>query len=82
MTERTSWLTPYIEAWQDAFEGSPAFGPMAKYLAPLHKAYGEEDVLARWKAYLVKADALYASPARFSQTFGAWKAKKPRPVLP
>ena len=82
MTDRTSWLTPYIQAWIDEFDGSPAVGPMAKYLAPLHKAYGEEDVLARWKHYLTAADPMFVNPARFSQTFGAWKPKKTRPVLP
>jgi hypothetical protein len=71
-----SWLTPYIQAWIDAFEGSPAYGPLAKYLSPLHKAYGLEEVLARWRAYLKEANPMYANPARFSQTYGAWKPKQ------
>ena len=72
----SSWLTPYIQAWVDEFDGSPAYGPMAKYFAPLHKAYGVDEVLVRWKAYLKQADPMYANPARFSQTWGAWRPKQ------
>lgn len=71
-----SWLTPYINAWVAEFDGSPAYGPMMKYLGPLHKAYGESETLVRWKAYLKEANPMFANPARFSQTWGAWKPKQ------
>ena len=71
-----TWLTPYIEAWERQYGGTPVAGVLAGYLRPLEKLHGPEDVVARWKAYLAKADPLYASPSRFAQTYGSWKPKR------
>lgn len=71
-----TWLTPYIEAWEQQYGGTPAAKILAGYMGPLEKAHGPEDVVAHWKFYLKKADPLYAGPARFSQTYGVWKPKQ------
>ncbi len=76
-----TWLTPYVTAWEEEFGGTPVFGPMMKALGPLHTKHGEVEVLARWKKYLKVADPLYANPARFAQTFGAWKPQASRKNL-
>ena len=69
---RDTWLTPYIRAWTDRFEGMPATGPLSKLLRPLELKYGSGEVLSRWVRYLSQAEASFASPARFASTFGDW----------
>ena len=68
-----TWLTPYVEAWEQEFGGTPMLGQLMKSLGPLHTKHGTAEVLPCWKRYLAASDPLYVSPARFAQTYGAWK---------
>ena len=71
-----TWLTSYMKAWEEHYGGVPAAAVLANYMRPLEVKHGADEVLARWKAYLAKADPLYASASRFSQTYGSWKPKQ------
>ena len=77
-----TWLTPYIEAWEQRFGGGPAVGSLARVMRRLEKHNSPAEVLARWEAYLARADPLYANPARFSSTYGSWKPKQELKELP
>jgi len=77
-----TWLTPYMEAWEEAYGGEPAAGHLAMALSRLDHDHGTVEVLARWRAYLARADPLYASPSRFAQTYGSWKPKRELKELP
>jgi hypothetical protein len=69
---RESWLTPYSTAWVRQYGGKPSAGPLAHYLKPLHDQHGLDKTIIHWKNYLVSTEARFASPARFSTTFGSW----------
>jgi hypothetical protein len=74
---KTSWLTPYFDAWVRAYQGDPSPKELARFIAPLRKKYGDPAVLAAWENYLGQTDATYASPARFSKTYGKWSGAAP-----
>lgn len=69
---RRTWLTPYAEAWTEAYGGAPVMGKLAKFLRPLDEAHGPGEVLSRWQRYLAETSAEYASASKFSETFGRW----------
>jgi hypothetical protein len=70
--QRTTWLTPFGEGWATAYEGTPPWGQLGRYLKPLVEKHGPALVLERWVRYLTNTEARFASPARFASTFGAW----------
>lgn len=72
-----TWLSVYGEAWESALGGRPPWGQLARFVKPLRDAYGEDEVLRRFKIYLADAGK-YASPTRFAQTFGLWKQSPPQ----
>lgn len=74
---RTTWLTPYFDAWVAAYGGKPSGGKLSKFLKPLHDAHGPETTLSYWRNYLVSTEAPYASPAKFAATFGSWAEPRP-----
>jgi hypothetical protein len=63
-TEKTTWLTPFADAWQ-AKCGEPPHGRLAKALAPLVQSLGGETALARWTQYLDGHEPRYCSPESF-----------------
>jgi len=69
---RTTWLTPFGEAWETQYGGQPAYGQLGKALKPLVDTHGDAIVLRHWRHYLAQTEAEYASPSRFAQTFGRW----------
>lgn len=68
---KTTWLTPFAEAWQRRC-GNPPFGKMVSVLGPLVKAHGAPEVIARWSRYLDATEPKFCSPHRFDATFAAW----------
>jgi len=44
--------------------------------------HGWAEVRAAWRSYLAQVDAEYASPQRFSATYGRWdgSVENPKPV--
>jgi len=78
-SSRETWLTPFSRAWEEAYGGEPAYGPLARHLKSVVDKHGTKVVESAWCRYLADTDAQYASPARFSQTFGKWTG--PDPVM-
>ena len=68
-----TWLTPFSEAWKASYGGDPNFGQLAKSLKPLTEAHPPGEVLDHWTRYLAGTEAKYASPSRFTQTYGSWE---------
>jgi Helix-turn-helix domain len=82
-TRGDTWLTPFATTWTTAYGGTPAFGELAKHLAPLVKVHPVGEVLEHWERYLATTDGRYANAARFAQTFGKWgKPERPTAGLP
>lgn len=75
------WLAPFIEAWRERYGGELAPGQAAKALSQLCFDHSGPEVLRRWRIYLAATEAPYASPAKFSQTFGQW-GETPVPKRP
>lgn len=69
---RTTWMTPYAEAWREQYQGDMSIGPATRPLSKLRETHGEEETLKRWRHYLAATEALYANAARFAATFGMW----------
>lgn len=67
-----TWLTPFWDAWVEAYGGEPTGGQLARALAPLTKKHGPEAVLTAWTAYLRATPARYASPESFKRVYGSW----------
>lgn len=78
---KVSWLTPYWDAWKDAYGGRPNGGMLSRVLKPVHDEHGEADVLRRWRYYLKETPATYVNVHRFVSTFGEWEPK-PEPMSP
>ena len=78
---RRTWLTPYAQAWTEAYGGAPIMGKLAKSLRPLDEAHGPGETLTRWLRYLSETPAEYASAAKFSETFGRWAFGNPGGAL-
>jgi hypothetical protein len=70
-TEKTTWLTPFADAWQVRC-GNPPHGRLAKALAPLVQQLGGPEALARWSRYLTGNEPRYSSPERFASTHAAY----------
>lgn len=71
-SRKTTWLTPYWDAWTTQYGGKPNAGMLSKNLKPLHDQHGLEETLRRWMYYLSQTPAEYASPPRFASTWGRW----------
>ena len=69
---KKTWLNRFAEKWTEAYMGQPSYGQLGKYLKPLVEQHGEDDVFFAWEKYINTTDGRYASPAKFSQTFGSW----------
>jgi hypothetical protein len=69
---RETWITPYSDQWRARYGGEPAYGPLCKAFKPLVEKHPPELVMGAWLAYLAATGASYASPQKFSQTFGVW----------
>lgn len=72
---KVTWLTPYWDAWIDAYGGKPPGGMLAKALKLVHDEHGEADVLRRWRYYLKETPATYVNVHRFVSTFGEWEPR-------
>lgn len=69
---RATWLSPFGEAWQDAYGGEPQYGVLAKALAKLVKQHGPDKLLPYWRHYLAETPARFANPHRFAATWQTW----------
>lgn len=75
-----TWSREACDDWIARFNGEAPGGQIGKHLAklrPRHPSWPE--VRDAWRAYLVQAEAEYASPARFVATYGRWSGDAPAP---
>lgn len=78
--EVISWSRAACDDWIARFGGTAPGGQIGKALIPIVKRHGWEFVRKAWCRYLAQAEAQYASPARFSATFGRWSGLAPDPA--
>ena len=67
-----NWVAPFCDAWQERFQGIAPGGRIGRALKPLRGKHADEVILSRWKTYLAATEAPFASPEKFTQTFGEW----------
>lgn len=77
--KKVTWLTPYYEAWHEAY-GDALFpgGEAAKVFAELERATPREKLALAFRKYLREFGgerARYVSVTRFGQTLAAWTVK-------
>jgi len=70
--ELISWSREACELWIARFQGSAPGGQIGKALKPLVGRYSWPEVKRAWISYLDQVEAQYASPERFSATYGRW----------
>lgn len=69
---RTTWLTPYLEAWRAQYGTDFSVEKSSRPLRAVEKEVGAEECLARWRRYLVGTKLIHASAARFAETHTAF----------
>jgi len=77
--EVISWSRAACDDWIARFGGTAPGGQIGKALLPIVKRHGWEFVRKAWCRYLAQTEAQYASPQRFSATFGRWSGLAPDP---
>jgi hypothetical protein len=75
-----SWTREACDLWITRFGGTAPGGKIGKALKPLVEKHGWPAIKPGWLAYLEGVEALYASPARFAETYGTWA--RPEAVAP
>ena len=77
-TGRSTWITPFEEAWGKKYKG---YFPIKKSIRPLKKLiseHGEDNVLTSFKEYVRLTDEMFASVPAFANRYGAFEKKAPR----
>lgn len=75
-----SWSRAACDDWISRFGGTAPGGQIGKALLPIVKRHGWDFVRKAWIRYLAQSEAQYASPSRFSATFGRWSGLAPDPA--
>jgi hypothetical protein len=78
--EVISWSREACDDWIARFGGTAPGGQIGKALIPIVKRHGWDFVRKAWIRYLAQSEAQYASPSRFSATFGRWSGLSPDPA--
>ena len=75
---KSTWLTPYADAWKARMGGDPNHGQLAKVMKLLEAEHGPQKVLRYWEAYLVNPDTpdRVKNPSHFAQKFGLYAPNK------
>lgn len=75
---KPTWLTPYLDDWQEVYGGELPPKRAAAALGPLHTKYGDDEVLPRWRFYLEqhRDKPGIATPQGFAQTYGSWEPRE------
>jgi hypothetical protein len=73
-TGRSTWLSPFADAWRSRYGGEMSAGKAVKALARLVELHGADEVLRRWAIYLAATAAEYANAPKFAETWGRWAA--------
>lgn len=74
--KRTTWLTPFADAWQEMYGGKMSIEPATRPLKAACESLGAEETLRRFEIYVSQTPAQFASPARFASTLNEWEAPK------
>jgi len=72
---RTTWLTPYADAWTTRFGGKMPCSKFSKPLSEVRAQLGDEEALRRWQNYLA-ASGTWANASNFASTIGDWAHPK------
>lgn len=59
--DRGNWITPYFDAWKEAYGGELAVAKNAQALKKLEAQYGAEEVLQRWVVMLKRNQPQFAN---------------------
>lgn len=78
--ENFAWSRSACDDWIARFGGTPPAGQIGSTFKPLIARYGWPTVRKAWRAYLLASEAQYASPTRFSNTYGKWAGLTPDPA--
>jgi hypothetical protein len=71
-TGRSTWLTPFADAWRAKYGGEMAAGTAARSLKKLVDTHGTAEVERRWTIYVNATEAEYANAPKFASTWGRW----------
>ena len=80
---RTTWLTPFMEAWEQALGGAAPAGQIAKEFKGPVDRLGGDAVLAGWRKYLAETEGRFVSASAFAKKIGLWVRKappRPKPI--
>ena len=67
-----NWITPYFEAWREAYDGEMAVGKNAQALKRLEARHGPAEVLKRWKVMLRRTKPQFANAHVLAQGWGTF----------
>lgn len=67
-TGRETWLTPYWDAWKEAYGEEPngKSGMLSKALRPVDEKYGPAVLVPRWREYLRQTKVAFVNPYTFA----------------
>lgn len=68
-----NWLTPYADAWKEAYGGDMAVDRNVRDLKKLQEEYGEAEVLRRWTLMLKRQPADFAGAHKLRQAWGTYE---------
>jgi hypothetical protein len=74
---RPSWSREASDDWIARFGGTAPGGQIGKALKRLVDEHGWPEVRQAWQSYLSQTEAEFASPSRFSATYGRWSGSRP-----
>lgn len=79
-TQRETWITPYVEAWNARTGGEMVVDKALRPLGKLRKKHGDDAVLDAWDRYLRMTEVRYCSVHDFAAKYGQWAgtAEPPR----
>lgn len=76
--KRTTWLTPFLEAWLKRFSTEYPPDRLARELKNVRKALGDQECLARWNRYLDRVnDPEFANGSSFAKAHSKYVGVAP-----
>jgi hypothetical protein len=65
-----TWLSPYLSAWKQQYDGDMPVEPNVAVLRSLEKLHGADETLRRWRLYLSGTGSQYASASKLKAGWG------------
>lgn len=70
--DSTTWLSPYMAAWKQQYDGDMPVEPNVAALRTLEKQHGPDEVLRRWTLYLSRTGSAFAGAAKLKAGWGEY----------